>query len=269
MVKFNRYKNGVKRAITLSYDDGQKADIRLVEIFNKYGMKATFHLNGNRYQNMTDEELKEVAKIYEGHEVSCHTFHHPHLETLPMQICTKDIADDKMILEKMCGYIVRGMSYPFGTYNDDIINAMRSGGMEYSRTVNSTNSFNIPKDFMVWNPTCHHNADLLGLLEKFHSISWIDIPLFYIWGHSYEFDRDNNWDKIEEFCEKASGHEDVWYATNIELVDYINALKQIRFSWNRRLAYNPTVTDVWVQVGSEAIKIGAGETVDLGEEATK
>ena len=154
-------------------------------------------------------------------------------------------------------------------YNDDIINAMRSGGMEYSRTVNSTNSFNIPKDFMVWNPTCHHNADLLGLLEKFHSISWIDIPLFYIWGHSYEFDRDNNWDKIEEFCEKASGHEDVWYATNIELVDYINALKQIRFSWNRRLAYNPTVTDVWVQVGSEAIKIGAGETVDLGEEATK
>ena len=104
MVKYNRYKNGVKRAITLSYDDGQEADKRLVEIFNKYGMKATFHLNGGRYQNMTDEELKEIAKLYEGHEISCHTFHHPHLEAMPMQISTKDIADDKMILEKMCGY---------------------------------------------------------------------------------------------------------------------------------------------------------------------
>lgn len=269
MVKYNRYKNGVKRAITLSYDDGQEADKRLVEIFNKYGMKATFHLNGNRYQNMTDEELKEVAKLYEGHEISCHTFHHPHLEAMPLQVCTKDIADDKMILEKMCGYIVRGMSYPFGTYNDDIIAAMKAGGMEYSRTIASTSWFSIPNNFMVWDPTCHHNGDLLGLLEKFHNYSWIDLSLFYIWGHSYEFDRDNNWNKIEEFCEKASGCEDVWYATNIEIVDYINALKQIRFSWDRRLAYNPTVTDVWVEVGGEAVKIGAGETVDLGEEAVK
>ena len=269
MVKFNRYKNGVKRAITFSYDDGREQDIRLVEIFNKYGMKATFHLNGNKYLNKTDDELKEIAKIYEGHEISCHTFHHPSLENMPVSIATKDITDDRKMLEKMSGYIIRGMSYPFGTYNNDVINAMKAGGMEYSRTVGSTGSFYIPKDFMIWNPTCHHNSDLLGLLEKFHNIAWIDLSLFYIWGHSYEFDRDNNWNKIEEFCEKASGHDDVWYATNIEIFDYINALKQIRFSWDRRLAYNPTVTDVWIEVGGEAVKIGSGETVDLGEEATK
>ena len=269
MVKFNRYKNGAKRALTMSYDDGREQDKRLVEIFNRYGIKGTFHLNGNRYLNMTDEELKEVAKIYEGHEVSCHTVHHPHLEYLPMSLCTKEIVEDRAILEKMCGYIVRGMSYPFGTWNDDVVAAMKAGGMEYSRTVTSTNSFSVPKDPLVWNPTCHHNADLNALWDRMLASTWLYLPLFYVWGHSYEFDRDNTWEKIEEFCKKVSGDPDTWYATNIEILDYTNALKQIRFGWDRRFVYNPTVIDVWVEVGGEAVKIGAGQTVDLGEEATK
>lgn len=34
-----------KKAITFSFDDGHTQDIRLVEMLNKYGMKATFNLN--------------------------------------------------------------------------------------------------------------------------------------------------------------------------------------------------------------------------------
>ncbi|HNX14524.1 MAG TPA: polysaccharide deacetylase, partial [Oscillospiraceae bacterium] len=32
-----------KKAVTFSYDDGVTQDIRLIELFNKYGMKATFN----------------------------------------------------------------------------------------------------------------------------------------------------------------------------------------------------------------------------------
>ena len=103
MIRFNRYKDGKRRALTMSYDDGMVYDFQLIEIFNKHGIKGTFHLNGHRYLDMNDQELKEVAEKYKGHEVSCHTISHPHLETRPIQLATWDIVEDKKILEKMCG----------------------------------------------------------------------------------------------------------------------------------------------------------------------
>ena len=37
--------NGKKKAVTFSYDDGVEQDRRLIALFNKYGMKATFNQN--------------------------------------------------------------------------------------------------------------------------------------------------------------------------------------------------------------------------------
>lgn len=44
-----------------------------------------------------------------------------------------------------------------------------------------------------------------------------------MWGHSYEFENNNNWDILKNFCKTAGGREDIWYATNIEICDYISA----------------------------------------------
>ena len=43
MVSFDRFKDGKRYALTFSYDDGCAQDRRLVELFNKYGMKCTFN----------------------------------------------------------------------------------------------------------------------------------------------------------------------------------------------------------------------------------
>jgi len=40
--------------------------------------------------------------------------------------------------------------------------------------------------------------------------------LFYVWGHSYEFDIDNSWDKFEEFLKMVAHRSDIRYATNAE-----------------------------------------------------
>lgn len=45
MIKFDRLRDGKQCALTLSYDDGQIYDRRLVEILDKYGIRGTFHLN--------------------------------------------------------------------------------------------------------------------------------------------------------------------------------------------------------------------------------
>lgn len=264
MIRFNRYKDGKRRALTMSYDDGMVYDFQLIEIFNKYGIKGTFHLNGHRYINMSDAELREVAEKYKGHEVSCHTISHPHLETRPIQLATWDIVEDKKILEKMCGYIVRGMSYPFGKFNDDVINCMKAAGMEYSRTGRCTNGFPLPANWLAWDPTCHHKADLKGLWKTMEArLQWLDMPVMYIYGHSFEFNNDKNWGMIDEFCDWVSGNDDVWYATNVEIMDYVNATRQLKFSWDRKIIYNPTATDVWIEVDNEVVKIPAGENVYL------
>ena len=264
MVKFNRYKDGKLRALTMSYDDGKVQDIRLVEIFNKYGIKATFHINGNKLQNLSDEELRERGKIYEGHEVSCHAFHHSHLSPMPAQIIAKELLDDRAILEKMCGYPVRGMSYPYGIYTNDVIAGAKMAGMEYSRTAVTTGRFDTPGDFMQWHSTCHHNDNIEERLHKFNG-SWVMMPIFYIFGHSFEFDNDNNWNVIEEFCEFIGGKEDTWYATNGEIYSYVKAFDSLEFSADGNTVYNPSGITVYICYLGKHIAIQPNETKIINE----
>ncbi len=249
----------------MSYDDGRIADRRLVGIFNKYGIRGTFHINSGRMVNDEFVTLSEVGTLYAGHEVSTHMLTHPYATDMPSCGITKEIELDRSALEKACGYIIRGMSYPYGNYDSRVIDILRHAGMEYSRTVSSTQKFSIPEDFMRWHPTCHHNANIVEKAETFLKPQgkYKRPELFYVWGHSYEFDNDNNWDMIEEFCKKVSGNESVWYATNIEIVDYVNATRALRFGEDMDMVMNPTATTVWISVNDEKVEVPAGATVRL------
>lgn len=136
--------------------------------------------------------------------------------------------------------------------------------MEYSRTINSTKSYAIPNDFLAWNPTCHHNENMMDRLEHLYDYDPFNrMRLLYIWGHSNEFDMANNWHIIEEFCKASSDRDDTWYATNIEIVDYINALRTLRVAVDRSIIFNPSSIEVWVTVNGESLSIKSGEVVRL------
>ena len=63
-IKNRLWKDGKKGCLTFSYDDGTKHDYRLVEIFNKYGMKGTFNLNSGFMLDDGRHVLKkDVAKL--------------------------------------------------------------------------------------------------------------------------------------------------------------------------------------------------------------
>ena len=87
--------------------------------------------------------------------------------------------------------------------------------------------------------------------------------MMYVWGHSYEFDRDDSWGLIEEFCEYIGGRDDIWYATNIEIVDYMNAAKNLRFSAKGDKVYNPSAITVCISVNGKIYNIAAGETCEI------
>ena len=136
---------------------------------------------------------------------------------------------------------------------------------EYSRTIAATNGFGIPEDFMKWNPTTHHNGDLKGLWERFISLGGNAMQLFYVWGHAAEFLRQDNWNVIEEFCRMAGGRDDIWYATNIEIKDYITAQRNLVISVDGTKIYNPSCLDIWVTAGTEPIEVKAGTVKVIGE----
>lgn len=264
MINFDRFPNDKRKVLTMSYDDGKTPDIRLVELFNKYSIRGTFHINGGLLGKLMRIEKNEVRDLYKNHEVSAHGLIHQSLSITPKEHMIKEIIEDRKILEELVGYPVRGMSYANGLYNDDVVLALKACGIEYCRIVETHKSFQMPTDFLRWSGTCHHNEGLLELGKAFLEQPYKNRPhLMYVWGHSLEFDRDNNWDMIEEFCKMMSNREDIWYATNIEIVDYMNAIKSLKFSANLDMVYNPTYTDVWISIDEVGIKIPKGETIKL------
>lgn len=263
-ISFDLYPDAKKKAITMSYDDGAVHDRRLVEIFNSYGIRGTFHLNAANIGKSGRIAPDEVRELYAGHEISCHTYTHPFPNSLPREALINEIYLDRQRLEELSGYPVRGMSYPYGNYDDRVISQFKALGMEYSRTTRATERFELPKDFMEWHPTCKHTG-ALPLLEKFASpVGRLpDLALFYVWGHSFEFNNDNNWELIEEFCQKAGKLTDVWFATNIEIYDYINALHNLRFSVNCDTVYNPSAVTCFFTANGECVEVKPGETLKL------
>ena len=124
MIQYHVFPGGKKSVLTFSYDDGPDNDARLVKLFNKYGVKATFHLNGINYVDISEEKAEELRRIYAGHEIACHTLRHGWPSRMPAQAMVIETLEDRRILERIFGGIAIGMSFPSGSYDDESIAAM-------------------------------------------------------------------------------------------------------------------------------------------------
>ena len=273
---FMRFPGGRPKAFTLSYDDGVEQDIRLIEIFDKYGLKGTFNLNGGLYapegttypagrvhRRMTRSQCIDIYK--NGHEVATHGYTHPWLEKLNSATVCYEIIKDRETLENDFGCVVNGHAYPYGNYSDSVVECLKACGIVYARTTRATERFDIPSDWLRLHPTCHHNhPKVFELCDKFVSLK-IDAPqLFYLWGHSYEFEGDNNWDRIVEIAEKISGKDDIWYANNIDVYNYIKSYEALVFSADMTRVYNPTALEIFFLINGKNLSVKPGETIALG-----
>ena len=264
-IRFDCFPGGLHKALTLSYDDGRTYDRKLVEKFNHYGLRGTFHLNSGFLGKEGYLAPEEISSLFAGHEVSAHTVDHPFLEQSPAEQIVREITGDRKALEDLVGYPVRGMSYPFGTYNDQLVSVLPSLGIEYARTVASHGGFGMPTDLLRWHPTCHHKtmvehaAQFVSLEQRYSRMA-----LLYVWGHSYEFENDDNWELVDRFGEAIAGRQDIWFATNADIVAYLHALKQLRFSADCRIVHNPSAQSVWVSVEDDAVELPAGRVTTLG-----
>ena len=259
------YPGGKHKALTMSYDDGKIPDRRLVEIFNRYGIRGTFHLNSGVLLTENRIHPEEIPGLYRGHEIACHTVTHPTIARCPLPEVAAEVLEDRKALEAIAGYPVRGLSYPNGSVSREIEALLPACGIRYSRVVGNSESFALPENPYRWMATCHHNHRLMELGEEFLNLHKKQyLYLMYVWGHSYEFEDKGNWELMESFCRMMGGKDDIWYCTNIEFMDCMDDYARLQFAADNSFVYNPNARDVWISVNDDRImRIPAGETVRL------
>lgn len=269
------------KAFTLSYDDGVVQDRKLIEMFDRYGAKCTFNLNYGvlGYKNIikgldqkevdiSKFEKEEIKEIYKNHEVGGHGLYHSSLVSIGTPLAMYEIIEDKVNLEKLIDKQIKMFAYPFGHYNEKVVSLLKDAGYKGARTVESTHKFDIPENFLVLNPTCHHNDEkLMDLASDFVKRPPFMPSLFYLWGHGYEFDHDDNYEVLENLLKFLSEYkDDIWFATNGEIIEYVNAYRNLQYSGDGSLIYNPSAIDVEIMTSFKTREIiKAGQTIKVEE----
>lgn len=222
------------KAVTFSFDDGIIQDYRMIELLNQYGLKATFNLSSQllghpdvlflRGHRLCHYKIPadKVKATYEGHEVAAHGGTHPRLEHLEKYEIIQQVEDDRLALEELVGYPVVGMAYPYGSFDDRVVDVIqRHTGIQYARTTKYTDSFDRQEDLLRFNSNAHIlNFDrMMEMGKQFIELKPDKQQIFYIWGHTYEMDYNSeNWSKVEEFFKLISGHKDIFYGTNAQVL---------------------------------------------------
>lgn len=281
--RFMRFPEGKLKAVTFSFDDGCKEDVKLAELLDSYGCRCTFNINSGFIENPGNKflNLEEVTKYLANskHELAVHGDKHRSPGSITPIDIIHDVLDCRLKIEKMFGRIIRGMAYPDtgigyfenGTTYEDVKRVLKDCGIVYSRSISKTNDkFLMPSDWYDWQPTvAPGDSGYLDLADKFVALdetvcrnSHAGPRLFYVWGHAYSID---TWlgEALHKLCDKIANREDTWYATNIEIYEYTMAYRSLVFSADGSICYNPTLLDIWFVVDGKPYTVKSGETINI------
>ncbi len=281
------YKDGCKKAVTLSFDDGTDHDMRLVLLLNKYNLKATFNFIAHGCANHSYlvkvdgkncwDDCDSLREFFKGHEIANHSATHPHLEKIDEALWETEIKEAGDSLSAAIGYKVRGFALPYGSYNEKVIDYLRNAGFVYNRTCHANRTFDLPEDFLLWAASGHF-ADFVKdegqkMIDDFLATDK-ELALFYAWGHSFElsdmdcYSKDywcgitKRWDAIEEMLfSRIAQKDDIWYANNIEICDYVTAMRRAEITDS--YINNPTDTCLFFELDGEAVAVAPNSKVEF------
>lgn len=231
-----------KKYFTVSFDDGITQDRRIIEIFKKYDFTAcTFFINtglcgeswplvgiqagrpGVTHIRFTEDELR--SGIYDGYDVCVHTLEHLSLKNFdsdPDELA-RQIETDADNIESITGRRPAGMAWPGGPteYTDETVkNVAEYTTMRFARRMGPTYGFDLPDEFLKWDPTCSiSDNSVLDLARSFIAAECTEDMLFYVWGHGYELDLYDRYDVLEELIKMMTEADGVVPVTNSEFYE--------------------------------------------------
>ena len=211
-----------------SIDDGTIYDKKVIEIFNRYGIKGTFNLNSGLdgfvwYLNGRPIErlyLKENPSLYDSHEVASHSLTHPHMTMCPGEIIVKEVGEDIVNLETIFNREVYTFAFPFEDSDErcvDIIKHLHN--IKVIRHSEIDQSFKFPEDLLHIKITSLDVNEALWLVDQF--IEDDEAELFTFVSHAYDFEVNETYDKLEELCQKLKANKNIKVITMSELTKKI------------------------------------------------
>ena len=223
------YPQGKAKAFQLTYDDGVLQDVPLVQLLNRYGIKATFNLNSQLMMEeftwthpngMVVQRLspERAQGLYDGHEIASHTLTHPYMQGLPKAEILRQMGQDRENLQKLFGREILGFAVPFDYFSQEIADCARELGFAYARTVDAVDDIRTCPNLMVFNPNTHFKAP--DFMERFHKAK--ATGMFYFWGHSYELiDDEELWNNFEKNIAEISADPDVEWVNVTDLAEEV------------------------------------------------
>lgn len=115
--------------LALTYDDGPNDPhtLRLLEVLERHGVRATFFLIG-RYARQRPEIVREIVQA--GHVVGNHTFTHPLLTFMSEAGIKRQLSDTRSALQDASGEPSNLFRPPFGGRRPAVLRVARELGLD-------------------------------------------------------------------------------------------------------------------------------------------
>jgi peptidoglycan/xylan/chitin deacetylase (PgdA/CDA1 family) len=243
--------------ITTSWDDGHVLDLRVAELLDKHGLTGTFYIARDFLpERMSDTQLRELATR---HEIGAHTLTHPTLTEIPLEQARAEIAGSKAWLEDVLGHSVATFCYPKGRNNPALQKLVQDAGYTMARGVEGyaltagDNRWCVPTTLQIYPYPLRRMPDLAWwrgwwarlqpvreVLPHMHTLrlsarallDWQNLGhdllrqaaqidgIWHLWGHSWEIDRYDLWDVLDQMLGQAAAFSTGQAIPNRQLVGY-------------------------------------------------
>ncbi|EMR74195.1 putative xylanase/chitin deacetylase [Thaumarchaeota archaeon SCGC AB-539-E09] len=238
--------------ITTSWDDGAYSDLELAYILKKYDIPSTFYLpiKNSERSCLGSEEIRKISSQF---DVGGHSLNHVNLTQIPMDEAKREILECKNALSEITGKEIKMFCYPFGAYNEGVVESVRQAKYLGART-DKLSKTGIDDVFRLGTTVIALDVNRLhyvketmliknfkmaqNLLKNVKTDQWIDIAIasldyvvknggvWHLRGHSWEIDENNDWEKLENICvyikDIEKTHNNIMLLNNSELVTLYN-----------------------------------------------
>ena len=236
------------RIVTTSWDDGDRADLRVAELLRSRQIKGTFYVPNTPYGDrpaLSRADLRTLSS--EGFEIGAHSVSHKLLWGLSPEELAKEVGPCKPILEDILGTEVRMFCYPCGRYDSNVIRALKAAGYWGARTVRMLatrlefNPFEMPTTVQIMRQPRSSYLKNVARARKMEGLQiflahlarlddWLELGkrlfdsvlenggMWHLYGHSHEIEKLGLWRELEEMLDYVGKRKGTMYVPNCELI---------------------------------------------------
>jgi peptidoglycan/xylan/chitin deacetylase (PgdA/CDA1 family) len=229
--------------ITTSWDDGAPSDTRLAELLGKYNLQGTFYIPRENAEHAIMKPI-EVVSLSDHFEIGGHTLSHRSLRGSTESQIEYEVNGSYHWLYEMLNHSPESFCLPYGHYSKKAIDIIYKSGYKYIRTTELLSPFHIPDISHTTLQVYQHSKltyfkhlvkrgrlrnlglwiqsgcsdDHFRLLDHYLEYISINGGCFHLWGHSWEIEELNLWNRLELIFKHISNHNDFKYVQNRELI---------------------------------------------------